>query len=78
MKAIHWRIKVSYNFEKKVNQNVNLGRCPMAGPDIAILKDGFFKNLSKNENWKVGFKTSKFCITIIIFIIYYGETDLLT
>ena len=24
MKVIHWRIKVTYNFEKKVNQKVNL------------------------------------------------------
>ena len=30
MKAIHWRIKVTYNFEKKVNQKVILGRRPTA------------------------------------------------
>ena len=44
MKAIHWRIKVTYNFEKKVNQKVNLGQRQMpARPDIAISKDGLFE-----------------------------------
>ena len=28
MKAIQWRMKVTYNFEKKVNQKVNLGWRP--------------------------------------------------
>ena len=37
---------------KKVNQNVNLGRYPTPDrPDIAISKDGFFKNLPKNCNF---------------------------
>ena len=43
-------------FFKKVNQKVNLGRRPMpdtrrlpARPDIAILKDGFFKNPSNKQ-----------------------------
>ena len=30
---------------------------PNARPDIAILKDGFFKNLSKNEYLCVSIKT---------------------
>ena len=39
MKAIHWIITVTYNFEKKVNQKVNLlRRPPPAHLDIAILK----------------------------------------
>ena len=34
---------------KKVNQKVNLGRrLPDARLDITILKDGFFKKMSKN------------------------------
>ena len=51
MKAIRRRIKITYNFEKKVNQKVNLGRRPTADAylDFAILKDGFFsKDQSKN------------------------------
>ena len=49
MKAIHWRIKVKYNW-KKVNQKVNLERRPIpAHTDIALLRDPFFKkNFSKN------------------------------
>ena len=35
IKAIHWRIKVTYNFENSCR-------------DLAIIKDGF-KNLSKKE-----------------------------
>ena len=54
MKTVHWRIKVTYNFEKRVNQKVNLGRCPMpVCPDIAILKDRFLKNPSKNVSLPV-------------------------
>ena len=43
-------------FFKKVNQTVNLERCPMpdahlldAHPDSAILKDGFLKTPSKKN-----------------------------
>ena len=37
--------------KKKVNQKVNLRRRPTATrPDIPILKDGFFKNLSNDNN----------------------------
>ena len=51
MKATHRRIKVTYNFEKKINQKVNLGRRPThdarhqtpARSDIAILNDGCFE-----------------------------------
>ena len=52
MNAIHWRIKVTYNWKKKkVNKKVNLGGCrqmpanqrPLTRLDIAILKDGCFE-----------------------------------
>ena len=58
MKAIHLRIKVTYNFKKKINQKVNLGRHPTpahltsACPDIAILKDGFEKKKKKKKKKK--------------------------
>ena len=52
-----WMHSIEEYFEKKVNQKVNLGWrptparlpawCPTC-PDIAILKDKFFKNPSKN------------------------------
>ena len=45
------KIKVTYHFEKKVKQKVNLRWHPQARPDIAILKDQFLKNLSKNVMW---------------------------
>ena len=55
MKAIHWRIKVTYNF-KKNNQKVNLGQHPLAckpaSPDIAILKDRFLKKKKKRQKKK--------------------------
>ena len=44
MKAIHWRIKVTYNFEKRLTWDD-------AHLDIAILKDRFFlKKNSRNGN----------------------------
>ena len=53
MKAIHWKIKITYNFEKKVNQKVNLGRRPTpARPDIAILKDDLKKKKNKKKKKK--------------------------
>ena len=46
MKAIHWRIKVTYNFEKKVN----LEWCQTdARPDIGILKGRFFEKAVINK-----------------------------
>ena len=57
MKAIHSRIKVTYNFENKVNQKVNLGRRPSL-PGFRYLKGLLFKKLlpelkkkKKNVNW---------------------------
>ena len=50
-------MKVTYNFEIKVNQKVNLGRrSTPASPDIVILKDEFLKNPSK-----IGFFRAIYC-----------------
>ena len=53
MKAIHWRIKVTYNFEKRLTKRLTWDNAYHPIPahlDIAILKDGLFsKNPSKND-----------------------------
>ena len=58
MKAIHWRIKVTYNFEKKVNPKVNLGRRPTpACPPAACLPGHcFFKGWILKKNRKLSKK----------------------
>ena len=43
MKAIHWRIKITYNFEKRLTKRFTWDDArPPTLPDIAILKAGFF------------------------------------
>ena len=64
MKAIHWRINVTYNFEKRLTKRLTWddtrSQTP-AFPDIAILEDGFFeKPIQKfyNQKWKFSDKNS--------------------
>ena len=46
MKAIHWMIKVTYNFEKRLTWDD--AWCPTpARPDNAVLTDGFFERKKK-------------------------------
>ena len=52
MKAIHWRIKVTCNFEKRLTKRLTWCNawCLPAQPDIAILKDGL-KNPSNKKKF---------------------------
>ena len=40
----HWRIKVTYHFEDKVNQKVNLGRCQTPPPNTCLPWHHYFTN----------------------------------
>ena len=51
IKAIHWRIKVTYNFEKRLTeqQTWDDARRSPARPDIAISRDGLKKQKQKKK-----------------------------
>ena len=53
MKAIHWRIKVTYNFNKRLTKRLTWDdtRRPPARPDITILKDRFFGKKKHIQKW---------------------------
>ena len=54
MKAIHWLIKVTHNFEKKVKQKVNLGWHPMPTRTSLFQRTDFFEKPVQKINKFIG------------------------